>query len=98
MRTFRFLPQARKELLDEIRYYGSAQEGLGVRFGQAVAEAVRRAVANPEHGAPRSKRTRRMLVKGFPFGIIYRATDETVLIVAVADSRRKPEYWAARVE
>lgn len=98
MRTFRFLPQARKELLDEIRYYGSVQKGLGIRFDKAVAEAVRRAVANPEHGSPRSKRTRRMLVKGFPFGIIYRATDETVLIVAVADSRRKPEYWAGRIE
>ena len=49
MRTFRFLPQARKELLDEIRYYGSAQDGLGVRFEKAVTEAVRRAVANPVH-------------------------------------------------
>ena len=44
------------------------------------------------------KRTRRMLVKGFPFGIVYRVTDETVLIVAVADSRRRPEYWAERIE
>ena len=98
MRTFRFLPQARKELLDEIRYYRSAQEGLGVRFERAVTEAVRRAVANPEHGAPRSKRTQRMLVKGFPFSVIYRTADETVLIVAVADSRRRPEYWAGRIE
>ena len=98
MRTFRFLPQARKELLDEIRYYGSAQDGLGIRFERAVAEVVRRAVADPEHGAPRSKNTRRLLVKGFPFSLIYRATTEEVLIVAVADSRRRPEYWAARIE
>lgn len=98
MRTFRFLPAARKELLDEVSYYGSGQEGLGVRFQRAVAEAVRRAVATPDHGAPRSRRTRRLLVKGFPFSIIYRATDESVLIVAVADSRRKPEYWAGRIE
>ncbi len=98
MRTFRFLPLARRELLDEIRYYGSAQEGLGIRFERAVAEAVRRAVANPEHGAPRSRNTRRLLVKGFPFSIIYRANDQEVLIVAVADFRRKAEYWAGRVE
>ena len=98
MRTFRFLAAARQELLDEIRYYGAAQEGLGVRFEKAVAAAVRRAVANPEHGTATSKRTRRMLVKGFPFGIVYRVTDETVLIVAVADSRRRPEYWAERIE
>ena len=36
--------------------------------------------------------------EGRPFGIIYRTTDQTVLIVAVADSRRKPEYWAGRIE
>ena len=36
MRTFRFLAAARKELLDEIRYYGAAQEGLGVRFEKAA--------------------------------------------------------------
>jgi toxin ParE1/3/4 len=98
VRTFRFLPQARTELLDEIRYYRSAQSELGVRFESAVAEVVRRAVANPEHGAPRSKNTRRMLVKGFPFSVIYRASGNEVLIVAIADSRRKPEYWAGRIE
>jgi plasmid stabilization system protein ParE len=92
------LPQARTELLDEIRYYGSAQEGLGVRFESAVADVVRRAVANPEHGALRSKNTRRMLVKGFSFTVIYRANDNEVLIGAIADSRRKPEYWAGRIE
>ncbi len=98
MRIFRFLPQARKELLDEISYYGSVQEGLGVRFDKAVAEAVRRAVENPAHGASRSMSTRRLLVKGFPFSIIYRASDREVLIVAIADSRRKPEYWAGRLK
>jgi plasmid stabilization system protein ParE len=97
VRSFRFLPQARAELLDEIRYYGAIQEGLGIRFERAVAEAVRRAVGNPEHGAPRPRNTRRLRVKGFPFSVIYRADDREVLIVAIADSRRKPEYWATRI-
>ena len=98
MKIFRFLPRARKELLDEISYYGSVQEGLGVRFEKAVTEAVRRAVENPEYGASRSNNTRRLLVKGFPFSIIYRVSESEVLIVAIADSRRKPEYWAGRIK
>lgn len=98
MRSFRFLPQARTELLDAIHYHGSTQEGLGVRFESAIAEVVRRAVSSPEHGAPRSKNTRRMLVKGFPFSVLYRASDHEVLIVAIADSRRKPNYWAGRIK
>ena len=98
MRSFRFLPQARQELLDQIDYHGSARDGLGIRFEQAAADAVRRAVANPEHGAPRSRNTRRLRVSGFPLGVVYQATEREVLIVAVADSRRRPEYWAARMK
>lgn len=97
MKTFRFLPEARLELLQQIEYYGNVREGLGVLFQHAVSEVVRRAVANPEQGAPRAHDTRRMLVKKFPFSVIYRVTGDVVLIVALADSRRRPDYWVRRV-
>jgi plasmid stabilization system protein ParE len=95
--TFRFLPPAQAELFDGISYYSAIRAELGLRFEQAVADAVRSAVAHPERGAYRSKNTRRWLVKGFPFGVIYRATEAEVLIIAVAHQRRRPEYWAQRV-
>ena len=95
--TFRFLPPAEAELLDGISYYSAIRPELGSRFELAVAEAVRSAVAHPERGAPRSKSTRRWLVKSFPFGIIYRASESGVLIVAVAHQRKNPEYWADRI-
>lgn len=95
--SFRFLPPAEADLLDAIAYYAAIQQDLGLRFEQAVADAVRGAVAHPERGAPRSKNTRRWLVKGFPFGVIYRASAEEVLIVAVAHERRRPERWMQRV-
>jgi plasmid stabilization system protein ParE len=95
--SFRFLPPAEAELLDAISYYSAIRPDLGQRFEQAVADAVRSAVAHPERGAPRSKSTRRWLVKGFPFGVIYRASIEEVLVVAVAHERRRPEYWVQRV-
>ena len=62
---FRFLPPAEAELLEGISYYSVVRPELGSRFEQAVAEAVRSAVAHPERGAPRSKSTRRWLVKAF---------------------------------
>ena len=95
--TFRFLPPAEAELLEGISYYAAIQSELGSRFEQAVAEAVRSLVANPERGAPRSKSTRRWLVKSFPFGIIYRVSASEVLIVAVAHQRKMPGYWAGRI-
>ena len=95
--SFRFLPPAETELLEGISHYAAISPELGIRFEQAVAEAVRKAVAHPERGAPRSRSTRRWLVKSFPFGIIYRASASEVLIVAVAHQRKKPEYWAGRI-
>lgn len=96
--TFRFLPPAEAELLEGISYYAAIRSELGARFEQAVAEAVRGAVAQPERGAPSSKNTRRWLVKSFPFGIIYRAGESGILIVAVAHQRKRPEYWAGRIK
>ena len=95
--TFRFLPPAQAELLEGISYYSAIRAELGLRFEQAVADAVRGAVAHPERGAPRSKNTRRWLVKGFPFGVIYRANEAEVLVVALAHQRKRPEYWVQRV-
>ena len=94
--TFRFLPPAEAELFEGISYYSAIRSELGVRFEQAVTSAARSAAAHPERGAPRSKSTRRWLVKSFPFGIIYRVDESGILIVAVAHQRKKPEYWAAR--
>jgi plasmid stabilization system protein ParE len=96
--TFRFLPPAETELLDGISYYAAIQSELGRRFEQAVSEAVRNLVANPQRGAPRSQSTRRWRVKNFPFGIIYRVNESDVVIVAVAHQRKKPEYWAGRID
>ena len=96
--TFRFLEPAEAEFLEGIAYYAAVQSELGVRFQAAVSVAVTQAVEHPEHGAPRSKNTRRRLVKGFPFGVIYRANETEVVIVAVAHQRKPSDYWAQRIE
>lgn len=95
--NFRFLASAQAELLETISYYSASNGALGLRFEQAVANAVRGAVAHPERGAPRSRNTRRWLVKWFPFGVIYRASEHEVLVVAVAHQRKQPEYWSRRL-
>ena len=94
---FRFLPPAEAELLKQIAYYAEIQPALGIKFEEAVADAVRKAAAFPEHGAPRSKNTRRRLVNGFPFAVIYKILNDGILIVAIADGRRKPDEWAKRL-
>jgi hypothetical protein len=94
----RFLPAAEIELLKEVTYYSKARTGTGVRFQAAIEAAVSRAATHPLGGAPSFKETRSVLVKGFPFSVVYRPSEQELLVVAIAPHRKRPQYWASRIE
>jgi hypothetical protein len=92
----RFTKHARAELLGQTAYYEAIEKGLGARFRSEVEATAQRA-AYPLHGKPAAGSTRRRLVTDFPFSVVYTMTDFGVLVHAVADSRRFPEYWLSRL-
>ena len=94
----RFLPAAEIELLTEVTYYSKARTGTGLRFQAAVQAAVSRAATHPLGGAPSFKETRSILVKGFPFSVVYRPSQRELLVVAIAPHRKRPQYWSSRIE
>ncbi|MBC7704296.1 MAG: type II toxin-antitoxin system RelE/ParE family toxin [Rhodoferax sp.] len=98
MMRVRFLPAAEIELLKEVTYYSKARAGTGLRFQAAVQAAVSRVSTHPLGGAPSFKETRSILVKGFPFSVVYRPSMHELLVVAVAPHRKRPQYWALRIE
>lgn len=97
MKTLRFLPAAAEELLHEVEYYSAARQGTGIRFQAAVESVLDRACRHPLGGAPSAQSTRTVLVKGFPFSIVYRVTETELLVVAIAPHRRRPGYWQTRL-
>jgi hypothetical protein len=62
MASFEFLPEAEAEFIEQIAYYAGIRRELGLRFQEAVAQAITEAAVNPDHGAPRTQNTRRRLV------------------------------------
>jgi len=40
-----------------------------------------------------SRRTRRVLVRRFPYSLLYRVDPDVIFVVAVAHVRRRPGYW-----
>ena len=93
-----FLPAAEVELLKGVAYYSKARAGTGTRFQAAVQEAVLLAARHPSGGAPSFKETRSVLVKGFPFSVVYWVSATELLVVAIAPHRKRPRYWASRVD
>jgi plasmid stabilization system protein ParE len=98
LKKARFTKHARSELLGQTAYYEAIEKGLGARFRSEVEATAQRAAVYPLHGKPSAGGTRRRLVTDFPFSVIYTEEEYGVLIYAVADSRRLPEYWLSRLQ
>jgi plasmid stabilization system protein ParE len=68
------------------------------RFSAEVDRALFQIVAAPKRWAVAPFRTRRFLLKQFPFTLIYRERGSgPIQALAVAHTSRKPEYWKDRV-
>jgi hypothetical protein len=93
---FYFHAEAETEFDRAIEYYEDCRRGLGIEFAQEVNETIGRIVQFPTTWTRLSTNTRRCLVNRFPFGIIYRTESGIIEIIAVADQRRRPNYWRNR--
>ena len=93
-----FLDAAQSEFDQTIDYYDEQRFGLGLEFAEEVDEALERIENYPEAWSPLSPRVRRCLVNRFPYGIIYEARSDRLVIVAIQDLRREPDSWRSRVK
>jgi hypothetical protein len=93
----RFLETAGIELDDAIEYYNYEVPGLGDAFLTEVLNALDRIGKYPEAWQPSSKRTRRCQIRRFPYGIMYQIRKDEILVVAIANLHRKPDYWKDRI-
>lgn len=91
-----FHPLAADEAQAAERWYRERNEIASARFQREVDRAVDLISERPEAGAPYLSKTRRILLRRFPFFVVYRVRNDNVQIVAVAHARRRPGYWRAR--
>jgi plasmid stabilization system protein ParE len=97
VREIIFIAQAREEFLAEVAYYNTKEPGLGIRFSIAVEKAVALTITFPQIGSVSGHGTRRIIVKDFPFNIIYKSLPIGLVIFAVAHQSRRPGYWRERI-
>ncbi len=92
-----FLPPAQEEMIAAAQYYQEQSIGLGAEFLAEVERTIA-AIASHPNSAPKVKQDiRRRLLKRFPFGILYIATADEIVVLAVMHLRRRPGYWQDRV-
>lgn len=91
-----FLDLARRELDDVFGWYEAQVPGLGYDFLLEFDRAVGRVLAYPQSAAVIRANLRRVVIRRFPYGVIYGVDGERIVIVAVANLHREPHYWIER--
>ena len=90
-----FHPHAMDEFVATAVYYSLERNELGRRFRDAVVNAIDRIQQFPDIGRP-TARWRQLSVAGFPYDLVYRVTEGTLEVLALAHHRRRPGYWKDR--
>lgn len=92
-----FLKLAEQELYDTQSYYENQQEKLGVLFKETIYKTLNRIVEFPMIYKEIKIDIRRCVVHKFPYSILYSIETDKILVIAIANQHRKPDYWVGRI-
>jgi plasmid stabilization system protein ParE len=92
----RMIPLAQREMLRAARRYDGKAEGLGTRFLDEIRVGLMAILEFPAAHPKIAVPYRRKLVTDFPYSIIYRVDADEIVIVALANFKRRPGYWRRR--
>jgi plasmid stabilization system protein ParE len=92
-----FRPEARVEALGAQSWYEARRIGLGFEFALALEAAVESAARRPSAHPVVEGQCRRVLLRRFPYAVVFQPGAESLLIVAVFHHRRDPSDWLGRV-
>ena len=93
-----FLPEADEEFREAARYYESEAAGIGLSFITAVHKAVGVIVEFPLAIQVQRANIRKKVMRHFSYNLFYAIETDTIVIVAVAHQRKRPNYWRVRLK
>ena len=89
--------RAEAEARSAFLWYARRSARAAERFQAAVEECID-AIAEAPTSSPELEPgvRRRLVLQRFPYGVLYRVTEDEVQIVAVMHLHRRPGYWRRR--
>ena len=89
-------PFAESDIKQSIKYYNSKSERLGKNFIEEVDSIFERIKYNPELFPIALDKTRKAVVKRFPYNVYFVITNSKIFITAVFNTWRQPKTWKNR--
>jgi toxin ParE1/3/4 len=91
-----FHPDAMEEYIASYAWYYERGSHLAQAFESEIERALRLVSDSPERWPVYKGRYRRILVRRFPFSVVYTRNERGILVIAVAHGHRRPGYWKDR--
>jgi len=95
-RRLSFHEAAERELTDAAAYYHNSSPGLGNSFVDDVERSITQIEEYPESGYLLNRAVRRVLLRRFPYAVMYSVNPGEIRILAIANLKRRPFYWQGR--
>lgn len=102
MRRLRILAAARDEAAAAAQWYESERTGLGPEFEAAIEAALdllemEPIPSLPYPGSAARLGVRRLVLRRFPYDVVFVSSAEFVTVIAFAHHSRRPGYWHNRL-
>jgi hypothetical protein len=94
--TFEFHPEALLEAWEARRWYSERDPRAGASFLAELDHAQEQVKAHPDRWPIYLNETRRYRFRRFRYFMVYHATAQRVVVLAIAHAKRRPGYWKAR--
>lgn len=92
----RVLRPAQEDVGEAVEFYGNIRFALGKAFLNEVKRGYAQLRREPLIGSPIEHDERKFVLKGYPYNLIYRIEDDTIVVLAVAHHSREYAYWRKR--
>lgn len=95
-RALVFRPEAEAEVIEAVSWYEDKAPTLAARFAQQFRSTLAGIVEYPLQYQIVEDEIRRAPIADFPYGILYVASDDEIVILSCFHGRRDPDRWRER--
>ncbi|MEH2311533.1 MAG: type II toxin-antitoxin system RelE/ParE family toxin [Nostoc sp.] len=89
-------PEAELDIQDAFEWYEQRDSGVGSEFVRAVDSCLALIRRNPSAYPVVYRQARRLLIRRFPYGVIYVTEENVITVIACYHVKRNPKQWQSR--
>ena len=94
----KFLYEAENELISITDYYNDVNPNIKNRFLEEFYDKIQLISISPNIFQKYKYKTRKCVMKNYPYNLIFKEHDEKIYIIAIAHQKRRLNYWIKRLK